>query len=38
MEKQSFKEDKKGYLKDVVQGIGIIGLVLLIFYLLFVLA
>jgi hypothetical protein len=38
MEKESFKEDKKGYIKDIIQGVGIIGIVILIFYLIFALA
>ncbi len=38
MNKQTFKEDKKGYIKDVLQGIGFIGLLVLILYLFFVLA
>ncbi len=38
MNKQTFKEDKKGYIKDVLQGIGSIGLILAILYLLFVVA
>ena len=32
------KEDNKGYIKDVIQGIGIIGIIFLILYLLFVLS
>ena len=38
MEKESFKGDKKGYIKDIIQGVGIIGILVLIFYLIFVLA
>lgn len=38
MTKQTFKEDKKGYIKDVLQGIGAIGLILVILYLLFAVA
>lgn len=38
MSKQTFKEDKKGYIKDVLQGVGIIGLFFLILYIFFVLA
>jgi len=37
MSKQTFNEDKKGYIKDVFQGIGFMGIVLLIIYLVFAL-
>jgi hypothetical protein len=38
MSKQTFKEDKKGYIKDVLQGIGFIGIIFLIIYLVFAFA
>lgn len=38
MSKQTFKEDNKGYIKDVLQGIGFIGIIFLIIYLVFTFA
>jgi len=38
MSKQTFKEDKKGYIKDVFQGIGFMGIIFLIIYLAFAFA